>query len=184
MPFVFLHDMQIKWHWDFIRSNLRVSLTDPLQGSWRAFSHGEQVGGEKKRFLRILNGRSQPLERAVLSLSNDSFASFRLRRQPTGLTFGSLPATSIVAENLAGTLRLSARFGKESRAHRGRNSRLAHRARQDSLRSLSASQDNPLGYRFLRSSGKAKKPDRLIRLFCTARAETLLLEKRYAIIAE
>ena len=54
-------------------------------------------GGETKRFLRILNGRSQPLERAVLSLSNDSFASFRLRRQPTGLTFGSLPATSIVA---------------------------------------------------------------------------------------
>ena len=81
-------------------------------------------------------------------------------------------------------LQPAACFGKESRAHRGRNSRLAHRARQDSLRSLSASQDNPLGYRFLRSSGKAKKPDRLIRLFCTARAETLLLEKRYAIIAE
>ena len=69
------------------------------------------VGGEKKRFLRILNGRSQPLERAVLSLSNDSFASFRLRRQPTGLTFGSLPATSIVADGLARTLQPSACFG-------------------------------------------------------------------------
>ena len=112
MPFVFLHDMQIKWHWDFIRSNLRVSLTNPLQGSWRAFSYDEQVGGgETKRFLRILNGRSQPLERAVLSLSNDSFASFRLRRQPTGLTFGSLPATSIVADGLARTLQPSACFG-------------------------------------------------------------------------
>ena len=59
MPFVFLHDMQIKWHWDIIRSTLRVSLTNPLQGSWRAFSYDEQVGGgETKRFLRILNGRS------------------------------------------------------------------------------------------------------------------------------
>ena len=66
MPFVFLHDMQIKWHWDFIRSNLRVSLTDPLQGSWRAFSYDEQVGGgETKRFLRNLNRRRTPWSGAL-----------------------------------------------------------------------------------------------------------------------
>ena len=38
-------------------------------------------------------------------------ASFQLRRQPTGLTFGSLPATSIVADGLARTLQPSACFG-------------------------------------------------------------------------
>ena len=41
-------------------------------------------------------------------------------------------------------------FGKDSRAHRGRNSRLAHRARQDS-RSLLPSANDPLGHRFLHS---------------------------------
>ena len=48
-----------------------------------AFAYGEQ--------FRILKGRSTPLEQALLSLSDDSFASFRLRRQPTGLAFGSFP---------------------------------------------------------------------------------------------
>ena len=48
-----------------------------------AFACGEQ--------FRILKGRSKPLERALLSLPDDSFASFRLRRQPTGLIFGSFP---------------------------------------------------------------------------------------------
>ena len=48
-----------------------------------AFAYGEQ--------FRILKGRLTPLEQALLSLSDDSFASFRLRRQPTGLAFGSFP---------------------------------------------------------------------------------------------
>ena len=43
------------------------------------------------RDIRNLKGRSKPLERALLSLSDDSFASFRLRRQTTGLIFGSFP---------------------------------------------------------------------------------------------
>ena len=40
-----------------------------------------------------------------------------------------------------------ARFGKESRAHRGRNSRLAHRARQDSLASFRLRRQ-PIGLTF------------------------------------
>ena len=41
--------------------------------------------------FRNLNRRTARLERFALLVSVDSFASFRLRRQPTGLTIGSLP---------------------------------------------------------------------------------------------
>ena len=62
MPFIFLHKMQIKWHWDFIRSTLRVSLTDPLQGSKRAdelqFGFWERVRGGEEEVLRNLSRRS------------------------------------------------------------------------------------------------------------------------------
>ena len=49
---------------------------------------------------------------------------------------------------------LTARFGKDSRAHRGRNSRLAHRARQDSG-SLPLLADSSLGCRFPCSPGSS-----------------------------
>ena len=59
---------------------------------------------------------------------------------------------SAISVSAAGIADASTRclLRKESRAHRGRNSRLTHRARQDS-RSLPASQDSSLGYHFLRS---------------------------------
>ena len=58
-----------------------------------AFSRNDTIAaaGKERDFLRILNGRPSPLERALFSVSDDSFASFRLCRQSTGLTFSSLP---------------------------------------------------------------------------------------------
>ena len=128
MPFVFLHDMQIKWHWDIIRSTLRVSLTDPLPGSKRAMQNCT-VPGNGGRGEEEVPPHSQwsffP-QSQWSQLHTVEFAPFRLTSPLTKF----LPLAVIRGSPLGAGCALP--FGKDSRAHRGRNSRLAHRARQDS----------------------------------------------------
>ena len=73
MTFIFLHDMQNKWHWNLVRSPLRGSLTDPLAGIQASYilSFVYRWEGERRR------GSSATSIVALLAWSA-SHCSFRL----------------------------------------------------------------------------------------------------------